>query len=172
MKFFFFSRFLVLFFSLSLPCMNHNRNCRSVNIENLRTHPLHLFFSLSLSLSLSLACPFTPPWSLSLFIVKPVARLDSASPAGLNAPRYDVGSISQEFNKEPVRSLCSEQSCNVFSGKEKRASSGQERLGILQRIIRARVIHRRNNEKWLLISPTSIPCSRSLRAINAREYRR
>lgn len=78
--------------------------------------------------------------------------------------RYDVGSISQEFNKEPARSLCSERSCNVFSGKEKRiVHRSRERLGILQRIIRARVIHRRNNEKWLLISSASIPQSQFTR---------
>lgn len=71
----------------------------------------------SLALSSFLACPFTSR-SLSSFITKPVARLDSASPSW--TLRYDVGSISQEFNKEPARSLCSERSCNVFSGKEKR----------------------------------------------------
>lgn len=76
----------------------------------------------------ALSHPLAHLSSLSSFIVKLARVLHDWTARGpaLKASRNDVGSISQEFNKEPTRSLCSEQLCNVFSGK-KSASPGRER---------------------------------------------
>jgi len=168
-----FSRFLFLFLFLSLSLSSLYEPQPQLSISEYWKSENAPFASLSPSLSFSLSFSLVPSPRRDLYPCSLLNQLRDWT-ARARAERSEVWrrSISQEFNKEPVRSLCSEQSCNVFSGKEKRASSGRERLGILQRIIRAQVIHRRNNEKWLLISPTSIPRSRSLRAINAREYRR
>jgi len=68
-----------------------------------------------------------------------------------NVPKYNVRSISQEFNKEPTRSLCSEQSYNVFLREEKRiVQSGEiENFATHYSCPNYSPPH---NEKWLLIS--------------------